>query len=108
MKNLKKDRSFTLIELLVVIVIIGILAGVIAISTSSAITSSQNAKLVANLSNISKALEGYSSYPKDSLCIEDTTKNSNFLSSLGIENYPKHPNYTNGTALTTNNCFPIQ
>ncbi|MDD2909801.1 MAG: type II secretion system protein, partial [Candidatus Pacebacteria bacterium] len=106
MKNLKKDRSFTLIELLVVIVIIGILAGVIAISTSSAITSSQNAKLVANLSNISKSLEGYSSYPKDSLCIEDTTKNSNFLSSLGIENYPKHPNYpTNGTALTTNDCF---
>ncbi len=101
----KKNKSFTLIELLVVIVIIGILAGVIAISTNSAITSSQNAKLAENLSNISKALEGYSSYPKDSLCIEDTTKNSNFLSSLGIENYPKHPNYTNGTALTTNNCF---
>ncbi len=105
MGKIKKSSSFTLIELLVVIVIIGILAGVIAISTSSAITSSQNAKLVANLSNISKALEGYSSYPKDSLCIEDTTKNPNFLSSLGIENYPKHPNYTNGTALTTNNCF---
>ncbi|MGI6340634.1 MAG: SUMF1/EgtB/PvdO family nonheme iron enzyme [Minisyncoccales bacterium] len=46
-------------------------------------------------------MEGYSSYPKDSLCIEDTTKNSNFLSSIGIENYPKHPNYTDGT----NNCF---
>ena len=105
MKNLEKDRSFTLIELLVVIVIIGILAGVITISTSSAITSSQNAKLAANLSNISKALEGYSSYPKDSFCIEDTTKNSNFLSSIGTENYPKHLNYTNGTALTTNNCF---
>ncbi|MGI6340709.1 MAG: SUMF1/EgtB/PvdO family nonheme iron enzyme [Minisyncoccales bacterium] len=105
MKKLEKDRSFTLIELLVVIVIIGILAGVIAISTSSAITSSQNAKLAANLSNISKALEGYSSYPKDSFCIEDTAKNPNFLSSLGIENYPKHPNYTNGTALTTNDCF---
>ena len=58
MKKLEKDRSFTLIELLVVIVIIGILAGVIAISTSSAITSSQNAKLVANLSNISKSLKG--------------------------------------------------
>ena len=105
MEKIKKSSSFTLIELLVVIVIIGILAGVIAISTSSAITSSQNTKLAANLSNISKALEGYSSYPKDSLCIEDTAKNSNFLSSLGIENYPKHPNYTNGTALTTNNCF---
>ena len=32
-----KQKSFTLIELLVVIVIIGILAGVIMISTSSSI-----------------------------------------------------------------------
>ena len=36
-KFLKKKKSFTLIELLVVIVIIGILAGVIMISTSSSI-----------------------------------------------------------------------
>ncbi|MDD2909405.1 MAG: SUMF1/EgtB/PvdO family nonheme iron enzyme [Candidatus Pacebacteria bacterium] len=60
MEKLEQDRSFTLIELLVVIVIIGILAGVIAISTNSAVTSSQNTKLVANPSNISKFLEGYS------------------------------------------------
>jgi len=104
-KNIKQS-SFTLIELLVVIVIIGILAGVIVVSTNSSITSAQNTKLVAELSNLSKSLEGYSSYPKGSLCIEDTSNNSSFLSYLGLENYPKHPNYpTNGTALTTNDCF---
>jgi len=40
----KKNKSFTLIELLVVIVIIGILAGVIMISTSSAIDKANIAK----------------------------------------------------------------
>jgi len=40
-----KSKSFTLIELLVVIVIIGILAGVIMISTSSSIDKANTAKL---------------------------------------------------------------
>ncbi|MGI6340879.1 MAG: type II secretion system protein [Minisyncoccales bacterium] len=40
----KKNKSFTLIELLVVIVIIGILAGVIMISTSSSIDKANIAK----------------------------------------------------------------
>jgi len=40
-----RDKSFTLIELLVVIVIIGILAGVIMISTSSSINKANIAKL---------------------------------------------------------------
>ncbi|HOI60223.1 MAG TPA: type II secretion system protein [Candidatus Pacearchaeota archaeon] len=39
------NKSFTLIELLVVIVIIGILAGVIMISTSSSINKANIAKL---------------------------------------------------------------
>jgi len=39
------NKSFTLIELLVVIVIIGILAGVIMISTSSSIDKANIAKL---------------------------------------------------------------
>ncbi|MFA6252513.1 MAG: LamG domain-containing protein [Candidatus Paceibacterota bacterium] len=40
-----KSKSFTLIELLVVIAIIGILAGIIVVSVSSATTSAQIAKL---------------------------------------------------------------
>jgi len=42
--NRNKQRSFTLIELLVVIVIIGILAGAIMISTSSSIFKASIAK----------------------------------------------------------------
>ena len=41
-----KNKSFTLIELLVVIVIIGILAGVIMISTSSSIDKANMAKVM--------------------------------------------------------------
>ena len=44
MINRNKQQSFTLIELLVVIVIIGILAGVIMISTSSSIDKASIAK----------------------------------------------------------------
>ena len=42
---MNKQKSFTLIELLVVIVIIGILAGVIMISTSSSINKANITKL---------------------------------------------------------------
>ena len=42
---MNKQKSFTLIELLVVIVIIGILAGVVMISTSSSIDKANIAKL---------------------------------------------------------------
>ena len=42
---MNKQKSFTLIELLVVIVIIGILAGVIMISTSSSIDKANIAKI---------------------------------------------------------------
>lgn len=45
MINMNKQKSFTLIELLVVIVIIGILAGVIMISTSSSIDKANISKL---------------------------------------------------------------
>lgn len=101
-----KNKSFTLIELLVVIVIIGILSGVLIISTSNFITETRNTKLIAELSNLSKALEGHSRYYQGSFCIEDELNNAEFKSFLGITTVPVHPNYPiGGTALTTNNCF---
>ncbi|MDD2909471.1 MAG: type II secretion system protein [Candidatus Pacebacteria bacterium] len=51
-----KNKSFTLIELLVVIVIIGILAGVIMISTSSSIDKANFAKAQAFSSTIQNEL----------------------------------------------------
>ncbi|MDD4662089.1 MAG: prepilin-type N-terminal cleavage/methylation domain-containing protein, partial [Candidatus Pacebacteria bacterium] len=50
------NKSFSLIELLVVIIIVGVLAGVIIISTSSAIGKTKLAKAQAFYSNSSKEL----------------------------------------------------
>ena len=53
---MNKNKSFTLIELLVVIVIIGILAGVIMISTSSSINKANFAKAQAFSSTVQEEL----------------------------------------------------
>jgi len=51
-----KSKSFTLIELLVVIVIIGILAGVIMISTSSSIDKASRAKAITFSASVQESL----------------------------------------------------
>ena len=53
---MRKQRSFTLIELLVVIVIIGILAGVIIVSTSSSISRANFAKAQAFSNTVQQEL----------------------------------------------------
>lgn len=62
-----KKQGFTLIELLVVIAIIGLLASVVLVSLNSARSKSRNAKRVADMNQIAKALELYfntcNSYP---------------------------------------------
>ncbi|MDD4439900.1 MAG: hypothetical protein PHS04_17990 [Tissierellia bacterium] len=60
---------------------------------------------MAELSNLSKSFEGYSNYYVGSLCIEDSANNSAFKSYYGLTSVPVHPNYDNGTSLTTNNCY---
>jgi len=55
---MNKNKSFTLIELLVVIVIIGILAGVIMISTSSSIDKASIAKLKVFEESVANDLAG--------------------------------------------------
>ena len=56
-----KNKSFTLIELLVVIVIIGILAGVIIISTSSSINKTHDSVRAYDLGVLSRGLFAYDS-----------------------------------------------
>lgn len=61
MPILQNNKSFTLIEILVTIVIIGILAGVIMISTSSSIDKTKDAIRRNDLGMISRGLRAYES-----------------------------------------------
>ncbi|MDD4358242.1 MAG: SUMF1/EgtB/PvdO family nonheme iron enzyme [Candidatus Pacebacteria bacterium] len=110
MSNYKKNESFTLIELLVVIVIIGVIAGLITIGVSSFVATSQNTKMVAQLSSLGTALETYGTYHQGNLCLEDNNNNSNFLSYYGLQTVPSNPSYDgltagNQTITGTNNCL---
>lgn len=64
------DRGFTLIELLVVIAIISLLASIVLASLNSARQKARNARRVADLKQISTALELYfdssNAYPNSS------------------------------------------
>ena len=69
--NSKKQSGFTLIELLVVIAIIGLLASVVLVALNNARQKSRDAKRIADMNQIAKALELYFSdnntYPTSSV-----------------------------------------
>ena len=54
-KMFKKSKGFTLVELLIVVVIIGILAGMMMLSTGSATAKAEATKIVANMRNMKAA-----------------------------------------------------
>ena len=54
-KMFKKSKGFTLVELLIVVVIIGILAGMMMLSTGSATSKAEATKIVSNLRNMKAA-----------------------------------------------------
>jgi len=110
---IKKNTSFTLIELLVVIVIIGILAGVIMISTSSSIDKASIAKLKVFEENVSNSLAAnmVSRWKLDdrngvapSLTTSDSWGNNTgtLYGSGGTQSYPE---LKNSSECITDGCF---
>jgi len=97
-------KSFTVLELLVVIAIIGLLTGIIIIGLQDALAKGRNAKRMAEVDTISKALELYYSdknkYPMqdnddsndDWVCIEES---SSFASEIKpyLPTIPRDPLY---------------
>lgn len=95
---MKQRLSFTLIEILVVATIIGLLAGIGAVSYSNFTKQSRDAKRIADLEDIRMAFEMYRSnnnyYPNDSEV--DTTSCSGAsgisdVSNTYLETMPKDP-----------------
>ncbi len=56
------NRSFTLIELLVVIAIVGILSGIVLMSSSGAVNSAQNARIKNDIDSLRKVILSYKAY----------------------------------------------
>ncbi|MGI6341045.1 MAG: LamG-like jellyroll fold domain-containing protein [Minisyncoccales bacterium] len=85
---MKNNKSFTLIELLVVIVIIGILAGVIAISTSNNIAKAQDSKVSSTMLGINKLLKTYSmdTFPIEATPCNIKTSCTNLKSKIDVPN----------------------
>lgn len=110
-KTHPKNSSFTLIELLIVIIIVGILATISTVSTTSYISSAQNIKILAEVSNMSRQLLMSDTYPIGTFCIEDEERSEQLLLFLEKERPPVHPLYPKNFAPgeipheETDNCF---
>lgn len=103
----KSNRGFTLVELLVVIAIIGILASVVLVSLNTARSKSRDARRVADVRQLSLALENYYDdnlvYPNQAT---GNVINSTVIGSTYIASVPNDPLTGNAYSYNTTSCSP--
>ncbi|MFA5742922.1 MAG: FISUMP domain-containing protein [Candidatus Paceibacterota bacterium] len=122
----KNSRAFTLIELLVVITILGILSGIIFVSTNGAREAARDTRRQSDLSQIRKSLQAYylvtAAYPStgsSGISLEaDSDANATFTQAMKGSGYmsiiPRDPKYTTSTGdyaykyiSTTTNAYAL-
>lgn len=117
---MKNSRGFTLIELLVVIAIIGLLASIVVASLSSVQSRGRDARRMADVDAIRKALTLYSSdnavYPiaaATTTLAATSTVGAALISAGSISTIPSDPNgsqynyvsYSSGSTYNINFCL---
>ena len=89
--NTSKRRGFTLVELLIVIVVIGVLAAMMILSSTESVTTAKATKIIANLNNIKRATIEWYLDNREKVKEFNKTKNkiqyANKNDALGISKY---------------------
>ena len=80
-KKYRKAKGFTLVELLIVVIIIGILAGMMMLSTGSATDTAHATKLLSDMRNVKAAtlmvyVDNALKWPSDDIKVGGATESS--------------------------------
>ena len=87
--------GFSLVEMLVVLVLIGLLAGLVAVNVSGYLVKGKREAAKAQIATFDQALESYhatqSSYPSNDQGLQALTRSTNEMPEPFIERIPKDP-----------------